>query len=105
MLASSPRAVPTAAGSGAQKPNWDETGESVKASWKMFAPLLVWLVLYLIPVPEGLQANQWHYFAIFAAVIAGLILESMPVGAVGLIGLTFAGISGYIEHDPNKALR
>jgi di/tricarboxylate transporter len=29
----------------------------------------------------------------------------MPVGAVGLIGLTFAGISGYIEHDPNKALR
>ena len=29
----------------------------------------------------------------------------MPVGAVGIIGLTFAGISGYVEHDPNKALR
>src|SRR6185369_596234 len=35
----------------------------------------------------------------------GLILESMPVGAIGLIGLTLAGISGYVEHDPNKALR
>src|SRR4249920_1769950 len=78
---------------------------SVKLNWKTFAPLAVWLVLYLIPVPEGLNANQWHYFAIFAAVIAGLILESMPVGAVGLIGLTIAGISGYVEHDPNKALR
>ena len=77
----------------------------MKISWKTFAPLVVWLVLYLIPVPAGLQPNQWHYFAIFAAVIAGLILESMPVGAIGLIGLTLAGISGYVEHDPNKALR
>ncbi len=77
----------------------------MKISWKTFAPLVVWLVLYLIPVPAGLQPNQWHYFAIFAAVIAGLILESMPVGAIGLIGLTLAGISGYVEQDPNKALR
>src|SRR3982750_4921935 len=78
---------------------------SVKLNWKTFAPLAVWLVLYLIPVPEGLQPNQWHYFAIFAAVIAGLILESMPVGAIGLIGLTIAGVTGYVEPDPNKALR
>ncbi|MBR0757649.1 DASS family sodium-coupled anion symporter [Bradyrhizobium jicamae] len=77
----------------------------MKLHWRTFAPLVVWLVLYLIPVPEGLAANQWHYFAIFAAVITGLILESMPVGAIGLIGLTVAGISGYVEHDPNKSLR
>ena len=77
----------------------------MKISWKTVAPLGVWLALYLIPVPAGLNANQWHYFAVFAAVITGLILESMPVGAVGLIGLTVAGVSGYVESDPNKALR
>ncbi|NOJ40537.1 DASS family sodium-coupled anion symporter [Bradyrhizobium australiense] len=77
----------------------------MKITWKTITPLLIWLVLYLVPVPAGLNANQWHYFAIFAAVIAALILESMPVGAVGVIGLTFAGLSGYVEHDPNKALR
>ena len=77
----------------------------MKITWKTIAPLAIWLALYLVPVPAGLNANQWHYFAIFAAVIAGLILESMPVGAVGLIGLTVAGISGYVEHDPNKSLR
>jgi len=77
----------------------------VKITWRTIAPLAIWLALYLTPVPAGLNANQWHYFAIFAAVIAGLILESMPVGAVGIIGLTFAGISGYVEQDPNKALR
>src|SRR3954447_17925305 len=72
---------------------------------KNVAPLLSWLALYLVPVRAGLNANQWHYFAIFAAVIAGLILESMPVGAVGLIGLTLAGIFGYVEEDPGKSLR
>jgi anion transporter len=80
-------------------------GERVKITWKTIAPLVIWLVIYLVPVPAGLNANQWHYFAIFAAVIAGLILESMPVGAVGLIGLTVAGVMGYVEHEPNKALR
>jgi len=77
----------------------------VKANWKTLAPLAVWLVLFLLPVPAGLNANQWHYFAVFAAVIAGLILESMPVAAVGLIGLTVAAVLGYVEPDPNKSLR
>ena len=77
----------------------------MKISWKTVAPLAVWLVIYLIPTPAGLNANQWHYFAVFAAVIAGLVLESMPVGAVGLIGLTVACVLGYVESDPNKSLR
>jgi anion transporter len=74
-------------------------------NWRLLAPLGVWLLVYLLPVPEGLKANQWHYFAIFAAVIVGLVLESMPPGAVGLIGLTLAALSGYVEADSGKALR
>jgi anion transporter len=77
----------------------------MKFNWRTVAPLVVWLVIYLIPTPTGLNANQWHYFALFAAVIAGLVLESMPVGAVGLIGLTVACVLGYVEPDPNKSLR
>ena len=75
-----------------------------KLNWRAIAPFAVWLALYLTPVPEGLKPNQWHYFAIFAAVISGLVLESMPVGAVGIIGLTIAALSGYVQPDPNKAL-
>ena len=77
----------------------------MKIKWKTIAPLIVWLVIYLLPIPAGLNANQWHYFAVFAAVITGLVLESMPVGAVGLIGLTFAAVMGYVESDPTKSLR
>ena len=77
----------------------------MKIKPRTIAPLVVWLVLYLLPVPDGLKANQWHYFAVFCAVITGLVLESMPVGAVGLIGLTVAMLSGYIDPDPGKSLR
>jgi len=83
----------------------DAGGDGMKMNWKTWAPIGVWLIIFLLPAPEGLNANQWHYFAVFAAVIAGLVLESMPVGAVGLIGLTFAAIMGYVEKDPNKSLR
>src|SRR5438552_15995959 len=77
----------------------------MRIRWKTVAPLGVWLAIFMAPVPAGLNANQWHYFALFAAVITGLILESMPVGAVGLIGLTVAGVMGYVDPDPNKSLR
>lgn len=91
---------------GGKTPKGEATkGTSVKITWKTIAPLVIWLALWLVPVPAGLNANQWHYFALFAAVIAGLILESMPVGAIGLIGLTAAGVLGYVESDPNKSLR
>jgi len=66
---------------------------------------LVWLLLYVLPVPSGLKPDQWHYFAVFAAVITGLVLESMPVGAVGLVGLTVATVMGYVDPDPTKSLR
>jgi len=32
----------------------------------------------------------WHYFALFAAVIAGLITEPLPGAAIGFIGVTVA---------------
>jgi anion transporter len=77
----------------------------LKFNLKAVAPLIVWLIIFLIPVPAGLKPNQWHYFAVFAAVITGLVLESMPVGAVGFIGLTFVTVMGYIEPDPGKSLK
>ena len=77
----------------------------MKNRWRMLVPWLVWLALFVAPAPAGLNSNQWHYFAIFAAVISGLVVESMSPGAVGLIGLTAAGILGYIDPDPNKSLR
>jgi L-tartrate/succinate antiporter len=57
-------------------------------SWKALAPIVLALVVALIPPPAGLPQFAWYYFAIFAGVILGLMLEPLPGGAIGLIGVT-----------------
>ena len=42
--------------------------------WKLVAPLLVMAVMLLIPVPDGMPPQAWHYFAVFVAMIVGMIL-------------------------------
>lgn len=71
------------------------------AGWRAAGPLVVWLFLRLIPLPAGLERNAWSYFALFAAVIVGLILEPIPAAAIGLIGVTVAGVGRLV--DPNPA--
>ncbi|MEA9391320.1 anion permease [Acerihabitans sp. TG2] len=53
----------------------------------MFVPVLVAVLLLLIPVPSGLQPYAWHFFAIFAGVIVGLICEALPGAVIGLTGV------------------
>ena len=77
----------------------------MRLSWRFLLPFFVGFIVYFIPTPSGLVDNQWHYFAVFMGVIVGLIFESMPVAAVGFIGLTIAAVAGFVEKDPNKALR
>ena len=61
--------------------------------WKSVIPVMVVVVLLLLPAPAGLELHAWRYFAVFAGVIVGLILEPLPGGAVGLIGITAVTIS------------
>jgi L-tartrate/succinate antiporter len=56
--------------------------------WRAGVPLAVIVVLALLPPPAGLEAHTWRYFAIFAGVIAALVLEPLPNPAVGVIGVT-----------------
>jgi len=37
--------------------------------------------------PEAIEVNQWHTLVIFLATIMGIVLNVMPIGAVGLIGI------------------
>jgi L-tartrate/succinate antiporter len=49
--------------------------------------VVVGVLVACIPVPQGLEPNAWYYFAIFVAVITGLILEPIPPAAVGFAGV------------------
>lgn len=50
-------------------------------SWKAITPIIVAIVIALLPAPAGLAPHAWYFFAIFAGVIVGLMLEPLPGGA------------------------
>ena len=60
--------------------------------WKALLPVLVAGLIAVIPPPEGLAQHAWYFFAIFAGVIVGLMLEPLPGGAIGLIGVTLVTV-------------
>ena len=57
------------------------------AIWKFLLPVAVAAAVALIPPPAGLAPHAWNFFAIFAGVIVGLMLEPLPGAAIGLIGV------------------
>ena len=42
------------------------------------------VLIWLLPVPEGVSANAWHLLAMFVDIIAAIIGKAMPIGAIDL---------------------
>lgn len=69
--------------------------------WKALLPVIVAGLIAVIPPPEGLAQHAWYFFAIFAGVIVGLMLEPLPGAAVGLIGVVLVTVlSPYVLFGP-----
>lgn len=64
----------------------------MKLPVKALLPVVVGLALAALPVPTGLAPYAWHYFAIFAAVVVGLVFEPIPAAAIGVMGVTLAAL-------------
>ena len=73
------------------------------SAMRLIAPLATGFILFLIPVPAGLSANAWHYFALFAAVVVSLITEPVPSSITGLMGVSIGAVSGLVYSEPAKA--
>jgi L-tartrate/succinate antiporter len=70
---------------------------------RALVPIAVGITIALLPVPAGLSQGAWYYFALFAAVIAGVITEPIPPAAVGLCGVILASVSGLVRESPAQA--
>lgn len=64
--------------------------------WTRFAILVAvyFAFLYLAPKPANVKPEGWRLVALFAATIAGLILEPIPGGALVLLAVTLSAIIG-----------
>lgn len=67
---------------------------------RALVPLAVGATVLLLPAPDGLSPAAWRYFALFTAVIAGIIAEPIPAAAVGLVGLVVAGAFRMVRESP-----
>jgi L-tartrate/succinate antiporter len=79
-------------------------GSTRAGGWRAAAPLAVGLAIAFVPVPAGLGRNAWTYFALFAAVVVGLVLEPIPAAAIGLVGVTLAGVGRLMEPGPAASI-
>ena len=73
--------------------------------WKAVLPLLLGIIIALLPAPQGLNLTAWYFFAIFSAVILGLILEPLPAAAVGFIGVFLVAVIGLAGPKPADNIR
>lgn len=49
--------------------------------------LLITLIIWFLPHPEGLTTDAWHMFAIFVGTIYAVITQPFPLGVTSLVAL------------------
>jgi divalent anion:Na+ symporter, DASS family len=60
-------------------------------------PVIVGLIIWFSPAPEGVEAAAWHLLAIFVATIVGIIAKPLPMGAVAIIGIAVTALTGTLS--------
>ena len=70
---------------------------------KALIPLAIGVSILLVPAPDGLSVNAWRYFALFAAVIVGLITEPIPPAIIGMGGVIVAAALGLVRDTPAQS--
>ena len=64
-------------------------------------PFVLALGIWFWPIPAGLTRESWHLFAIFAAAIVAVILNSFPLLTASLLAVSAAVLTRTV--DPAKA--
>jgi len=64
---------------------------------RLLIAIAIGLVIWFCPHPDAIKPIAWHLFAVFAATIAGFILQPFPIGAVAFIGVTVAALTGVVS--------
>jgi L-tartrate/succinate antiporter len=73
--------------------------------WRWAVPVGIGGLVALLPVPPGLSVGAWRYFALFSAVVAGLMVEPVPAPAVGFIGMALGAGTRLVSADPDASLK
>ncbi|HEX7835823.1 MAG TPA: DASS family sodium-coupled anion symporter [Kofleriaceae bacterium] len=77
----------------------------MRRAWVALAPIALCVVIAVLPAPAGLTPAAWRYFALFAGVILGLILEPVPVPIISILGVTAAAALNLVGKTPTDSVK
>lgn len=78
------------------EPNPDGVRARRKERYARLATLGIALAIWFAPAPEGLTAEAWHLFAIFAAAILAVVVGAFPILTASLLAAAAAVLTGTI---------
>ncbi|MEZ0128295.1 anion permease, partial [Flavobacterium sp. LBUM151] len=55
--------------------------------------VVIGLIIWFVPTPNGLSREAWHLFAIFISTIIGIILKSAPMGTMCMIAVAITAFT------------
>ena len=73
--------------------------KTIEKHWLQLTVLIVGLMIWFIPTPEGLETQAWHLFAIFITAIFAVIINAMPIFTSSIIALATAVLTGTLSTD------
>ena len=53
----------------------------------MLISILVGTAIWFLPIPTGIDLRAWQLFAVFAALIVGLIGKALSMGGISFVAL------------------
>ncbi|WP_306350963.1 anion permease [Flavobacterium sp. '19STA2R22 D10 B1'] len=63
------------------------------------------LIIWVIPVPDGVTPEAWHLLAIFLATILGIILKAASMGTMCMMAIAMVAVSGVLAPgNPGKSI-
>ncbi len=66
---------------------------------KLLFSFAIGVILWFCPKPHGLSPEGWKTFAIFTATIITIVLKPLPMGAISVLALTAAVLTGTMKLD------
>src|SRR5687768_6676946 len=66
---------------------------------RLAAAALIGLALWFVPVPQGVEPRGMHLLAIFVATIVAIVAKALPMGAIAVISMATAVITGTLSID------
>ena len=70
----------------------------------LVATVLLGLIIWVIPPPEGVALNAWHLLAIFLATIMGIITKAASMGTMSIVAIALVAFTRVLDADAGLAL-